>query len=822
MAGALAQQMKKAGHLGAAYFCRHNDRTRNDPRHLLGTIASQLCYCNCKYNNIVRGEDCVRMMLANSKLGVQELFTKLLEEPLDKCTPCQQRKLVIIDALDETEYASREDFLDLVKERFPRLPKWLVFFITSRPEHTIQNRLERYNPCVRICAGNSEQGTSFYKHHEHDIQQFLQKHVDFSRLPYSVKDITKQCNGLFLYAFYIVKFFNDPAHSGKVDQLSDLFPGNIDDFFRKNFKRLYDKVGKDIFKKLFGCTIAAPSPLPVSIIGYILEREESSKDEQEVIDIVSQFVVLRSADRSLTFLHNLIPTWLTNKEKAGKLFIDKRMAGEYLKKIVTEILSTTINEAQKPLPTVDKRLEDYVSRVAVRFLCHHGDKDSLKLLSSCLTSYNFLQQRTQSGRIEIYNLLEDLKLVADSYVFKDAHKQKILREISLALESNFPVLLECPHLLRSCLLNWSKVVQDHVLIPEVSDPWFEWIVCDFPNTEDFPGFKYFATTFDETTAAVVKGNSILHVDALTLKTVGGPFEISQDTIKEISHLECSTDDKWLFFGRLDKWFSVERGCVEDFSQFSGNSLVYKWGLFTPDGQYIVVKRDQVFDFQQTCQNMFCVLDLLSLWALLEIDQEGVGKLTCCFSELSKLIAGIASPVGKQAKRLLTFLGINPIWLQTSVTPIPYDPSCDCCRRLRELTESNQGSSLSAVRQLISDLYPRIFYYQFWNFQTGRSLLEDTFRQGGQLNPFSSVCHLAPYAFTKLNETMWRCGINKSVSIADFATVNAVYALECALLSKQVSLQQKLVCKLGKEMELERERIQQEKWKWLLELGLKLE
>ena len=83
------------------------------------------------------------MMLANSKLGVQELFTKLLEEPLVKCNPCQQRKLVIIDALDETEYESREDFLDLMKERFPRLPKWLVFFITSRPEDTVQSRLER-------------------------------------------------------------------------------------------------------------------------------------------------------------------------------------------------------------------------------------------------------------------------------------------------------------------------------------------------------------------------------------------------------------------------------------------------------------------------------------------------------------------------------------------------------------------------------------------------------------------------------------------------------------------------------------------------------
>ena len=786
MAGALAQRMRKHEHLGAAYFCRHNDGTRNDPRHLLGTIACQLCYCNSKYNNLVGGEDCVRMMLANSKLGVQELFTKLLEEPLGKCTPCQQRKLVIIDALDETEYESREDFLDLVKERFPRLPMWLVFFITSRPEHTVESRLEKYNPCVRICAGNSEQGTSFYKHHEQDIQRFLEKRVDFSQLPYSMKDITKKCNGLFLYAFYIVKVLNDPAHSGRIDQLNDLFPGDIDDFFRKNFKRLYDKVGRDIFKKLFGCAIAAPSPLPVAIIGYILEREKSSQDEQEVIDVVSQFVVLRSSDRSLTFLHNLIPTWLTSKEKAGKLFIDKTVAGQYLSKIFTEILSVAGNAPLQPLTTLDKKLEDYVLRVAVRFLCRHGDKDSLKVVSSCLTSFHFLEQRVQSGRIEIYHLVEDLKVVADCYVFKDTHKPKILQEISLAFESNFPVLLECPHLLRSCLLNSSSVVRGHVLI-QGSGPWFEWIVCDFPIIKDLSDFKYFTTTCDKKKAAVVKGNSILLVDASTLKTVGGPFEVSQDLIEEITHLEFSPDDKRLFFGRLDKWFSVERGCVKDFSHFSGNSLVYKWGLFTPDGQYIVVKRDKVFDFQQTCQNLFCVLDFLSLWALLEIDQKGVDKLTCCFPRLLRLTAAIVSPLGGQTKRLLTFLGLDPTWRKVCATPVPYDPSCYFCGRLRELRELNQESSLSAVRQLISELYPRIFYYQVWNLETGRSLLEDAFSQGGQLNPFSYVCHL-PYAFTKLKETMWCSGIDKVASFANIATVYAVYALECVLLSKEACFQ----------------------------------
>ena len=63
------------------------------------------------------------MLLGNSKLGVMELFTKLLHEPLSTCGSSDKKFLVIIDALDETEYKSREDFLDLIKHRFPMLPE---------------------------------------------------------------------------------------------------------------------------------------------------------------------------------------------------------------------------------------------------------------------------------------------------------------------------------------------------------------------------------------------------------------------------------------------------------------------------------------------------------------------------------------------------------------------------------------------------------------------------------------------------------------------------------------------------------------------------
>lgn len=60
----------------------------------------------------------------------------------------------------------------------------------------------------------------------------------------------------------------DSAHSGEVTQLSQLndFPDDINEFFMQNFQRVFHKVGRDLYRKLLGCIMAALSPLPVSFI----------------------------------------------------------------------------------------------------------------------------------------------------------------------------------------------------------------------------------------------------------------------------------------------------------------------------------------------------------------------------------------------------------------------------------------------------------------------------------------------------------------------------------------------------------------------------
>ncbi len=776
MAGVLAQRSKKEKHLGAAYFCRHNDGTRNDPRCLLGTVACQLCECNSEYSSIMGGEDGVRNLLGNYNLGVQELFTKLLQEPLGRCNPCHQRKLVIIDALDETKYESREDFLDLIMNRFPLLPKWLVFFITSRPENTLQCRLKRYNPCVRICAGNVEQ-QNFYQQHDQDIKLFLRNNVDFSRLSFSVDDVANKCKGSFLYAFYIAKDVKVAMQSGKSFQLVDLFPGDFDSYLLKNFKRIFDKVGSGLFKRLFGCAIAAPAPLPVSFISYVLEKEKSSIEKKHVADALSLFMVLT---KTFTFLHNLIPAWLSDEDKAGELFINRNIEANYLKDIIIEILFGFIHEQSQNVCLIKADLLDYVLRVGIRFLCGLPGKDSLETVFICLTCFKYIQHRIQSRRIEIYSLIEDFKLAADCLDDVDG-KKEILLGMCSALDSNIFVLLQCPYLLYSCLQNGPEAVQKHIFVPDnVSTTRLQWNSWALPSARRQGGMSCYAVSPDGMLLAIGNEDSISLYDSFSLEIVCGPVRVPS----HIEHLEFSPDGNFVFYGRLDKWFSLEGRRVEEFPQFSGINESYEWGIFTLDQQCIAVKKRflglQFYrrDLAGSCCEL-CILNYLCLWATAEIGPGQERKSICgCFPDRLS-VQSLHFENDDQYSRVPALRPLLNVLRRTG-----HDEWCCLLEKLelerlpfrgRECghcaSRMNRDTpTLAVVRDFIINHYYTIFKYQVWEVQTGVSVLERAFSSGVQMSSFHFLCHVG----NALEECgVLFSGIDKALSLCNIALLNTV-------------------------------------------------
>jgi len=723
------------------------------------------------------GEGGIRKLLGNSNLGVQELFTKLLQEPLYMCHSTQ-RKLVVVDALDETQYESREDFLDLIMNRLPVLPHWLVFFITSRPENTVQLSLKKYNPCVRICAGNVEHN-NFYQQHAQDIKLFLTNSVDFSRLPFSVNDLATKCNGSFLYAFYIAKDLNSPMQSGKSFQLVDLFPGDFDNFLRKNFERVFQKVGSTLFKKLFGCAIAAPAPLPISFISYVLQREKLKIPEQHVLDALSLFMVL---SKTFTFVHRLIPAWLTDEDKARELFIDRNIEANYLKDVIHTIIFGFIREQSQDVSLIKRDLLDYVLRVGIRFLSGFSEKNSLETVFSCLTSFKYIESRIQSSRIEIFSLVEGYKLLADCHFQGEIMKKEILFWVCSALEINIYVLLECPYFLHSCLQNACKVVQENVVLPGDESTTRLQLDSISLRSKHFHAKSNFTVSPDGKLFAERHGKHISLFDSSSLKCVDefSSCELESNLVSKSKCLEFSPDGKFLFFGRLDRWFSLKDEDVREFLQFSRIDSNYEWGSFTLDRQWIVVKPCN-FSFQSNYKCCWlCLLNSLCLWAAEEIVQsrETDESETICGCFPDRLLVQIQpsaevdhhSPV--PAMRILLHIlrrTHRDMWcslFEKLQLNYPFEDRCSYCRS-RMMGET---PSLTVLRDFVIDHYNKIFKYQVWNVQTGRSALEQAFSSGLQLSPFTYLCHLGT-ALEKCGVLF--SGIDKSLSLCNIALLSTV-------------------------------------------------
>ena len=698
----MAKRTQADGRLGACYFCRHNDSTRNNPRNLIGTIAYQLCKYNKEYRTKVGGQSRVTTILANSALGFNELFTKLLHEPLGKCNNCSQRMLVIIDALDETNYKSREAFLALLQARFPLLPKWLVFFITSRPEDTVQFYLQRYNPCIKICAGNGQDDDS-YLQHEADMRRFLVKKVNFSELPYSVEDVVAKSNGLFLYAYYISQVLSDRTSAIKGVNLVDHFPGDIESFFLRNFKRVFDKLSEEgLYWKLFGCAIAAPAPLPLSFISFILEKENSNLDVQTVIDAVSQFVVVRPSDNTFFFLHNLIPSWLTSEKKASrKLFIDRGKASEYFKKIVLTFLHSASSDQLEGGFSINRDVLNYLLHVGVRFLCcNYDNRDTMKTVFSCLTSFRFLQKRVNTDRPEVFAVVSDYKLCLQCQALTDAEKS-ILQEICTALRQNIYVLVDCPHLLGSCLRLTSESTERELAVPGDTLMMCKSLDC-LPYVASTLWCEDSVLALSPDKKLLASGNIVTGIvrmyDSCSLKELLGPVECQM----KIDYLAFSRDGKFLLFGMGGAGLSVERGRFEEIPTSNGE------------------KRVELLD--QDRHNGFCLAYAFYLWAKLELSESKdchsevisilVPKIQCLLTVAKDckwrcLVDSDYFSRGSEEPNDLQELHAH-LYRMKSVMKRNCE---DCCRYYE------QEPSLTALIQRVAGMHP-YYYFDCWKLLSG--------------------------------------------------------------------------------------------------------
>ena len=227
-----------------------------------------------------------------------------------------------------------------------------------------------------------------------------------------------------------------------------------------------------------------------------------------------------------------------------------------------------------------------------------------------------------------------------------------------------------------------------------------------------------------------KDRCIFLCDARTFERASSPVELMD---KNLSHFEFSPDDKFVFFGRLGTWFSVEEKRVVEITQFSGKSECYEWGAFFDDGNYIAVRQKN------------SKLPYIRLWHIFlewALEEFGLSR------EDVKNESFVKYPLPFFVKRALLALTLSFEDLNSQASAEAFELG-------------------SPVRDYIVRAYANIFEYQIWNVNTGRSVIEDMF--SSQLKPFFYLWHIFP-AIKGFENKICDTG----VTICNVALLNAVY------------------------------------------------
>ena len=322
IASVICKRMQGASRLSGSHFCQYNNVRYRKPQLMIQSLACHLSHALPKYR-----EALVKQLTRNqgaddlNSMNVEELFALLFKEPLGLVSDPGRNMLMVIDGLDESEYQGRNELLDVIANQFCKLPSWIRFLVTTRPATNIAEKLKHLKPFE--LQSNDERNLE-------DIRTYLERKVGYLFKPEDkdelVEKLVLKCEGLMLYAHFLVLFLTENKSVLSQEELDDNLPLGISEVYHSYFKRLENELMRELdmkeetFLNLLAAITASREPLPIAFVSRILvPRTNSTLAKRKVrraLGSVSALLPIR--DDCLHAIHKSVKDWLTDTSCYGE------------------------------------------------------------------------------------------------------------------------------------------------------------------------------------------------------------------------------------------------------------------------------------------------------------------------------------------------------------------------------------------------------------------------------------------------------------------------------------------------------------------------
>lgn len=285
-----------------------------------------------------------------SLLSDSQLLESLIIDPLSACIDGQrQTGIILLDGLDEVGGGGRH-MLEALIRNMDKLPKWIRFLLTSRPDEELDALL----PAYAHLSLNDENRV------QRDITEYVQARLGDGVTAQIAVEIAARSEGSFLYALNLC----DAIAAGTMDlNKLDSLPSGISGVYYQNFCRAFPteaeykevrqlleilcvdgSVPRRILKQLLDLDsyafVSAMRKISTLVITHNtglnkvvqnIDRTLMEKLRQQFPDIAKQLEVhstvsgLPKDDTALVKLcHKSVGDWLVDPQKAGRFWVDRQ------------------------------------------------------------------------------------------------------------------------------------------------------------------------------------------------------------------------------------------------------------------------------------------------------------------------------------------------------------------------------------------------------------------------------------------------------------------------------------------------------------------
>lgn len=329
------------------FLCEWNREYTTNPNKLIRTMAFRLATKLPDYRSLLLRQ--LDSDINLDEMNSETLFDYLLTYPLSNLVDGNRETgIIVVDGLDEAEADGDNRLAEVFSKCVERLPRWLRFVFTSRPEKSVKKYFN-ISETIDITDGMP----SGYN----DIMAYLLKTLaeELRQTSNKLELLNKICelsDGVFLYAEMLVS----DIKNGFV-KISDIgyFPKGLNAFYRLSMERKFQN--RNVFEEVLGIIelLTLSETIPEELVRNVLGLTEYSLIYR--IDKLGSWVNRYENDNQywLGFSHKSLKDWFGDRNQSGDFFADYKSGAYRLARFCREHIDR-LHEADN----IDQSLDDYI------------------------------------------------------------------------------------------------------------------------------------------------------------------------------------------------------------------------------------------------------------------------------------------------------------------------------------------------------------------------------------------------------------------------------------------------------------------------------